>query len=380
MNKCIVISDSFKGSLSSSEICTIARLTIPNFYPYAELLTIPIADGGEGTVDCIISALGAIPVTITVSGPNMEDVEATYALYGGSAIIEMASCAGLPLVGNNKNPALTTTYGVGELIQHAVDHGCNHIFLGLGGSATNDGGCGCAAALGVDFINYSGESFIPCGATLKNIASINVDKARENLKGIGITVMCDVENPMFGPNGAAYVFGPQKGADEDMVEMLDEGLVHLNNKMKECLNIDMANVPGSGAAGAMAAGIIAFLGGTICPGIDAMLALTKFDSKLDGTDLVITGEGKLDNQSFNGKVISGIARRTFEREIPLYLIVGTAEHLNLDPSQYGVSAIFETNREHKPFEEVAPYAADDYRSALEDAMRYHKIKERKSGI
>ena len=377
MKKVIIVSDSFKGTLSSADICKIAKRTIPHFFPDAEIITIPMADGGEGTVDCMISALNATPVTVTVAGPYTEDVEATYATYGGSAIIEMASCAGLPLVGTKKNPSLTTTFGVGELIAHAVSNGARHIFLGLGGSATNDGGCGCACALGVQFFNEADESFIPCGATLKNIQRVDVSKAKEFLEGVGITVMCDVENTLFGPNGAAYVFGPQKGADEEMIKSLDDGLIWLNHIIKTSTGLDMANVKGSGAAGGMAAGVISFLGGTLCPGIDAILALTKFEKQLEGTDLVISGEGRFDSQSLNGKVVSGIAKRTFPREIPLYLIVGTAETEKLDYQSYGISAIFETNREHKPFEEIAQYAAQDYKLALEDAMRYRKIQERK---
>ena len=377
MNKCIVVSDSFKGTLSSTEICEIAKRVIPDYFPECELITIPMADGGEGTVDCLISALGAEPVTLTVSGPYTEDVDATYATYGGSAIIEMASCAGLALVGNKKNPALTTTYGVGEQILHAIKSGVSHIFLGLGGSATNDAGCGCAAALGVNFYNESGETFIPCGATLTNISRIDISEAKALFEGVGLTVMCDVENPMFGRNGAAYVFGPQKGADEDMIEMLDEGLVHLNSIMKKDLGIDMTNIKGAGAAGAMAAGMMAFLGGMIYPGIDAILTLTKFDKQLENADLVITGEGKLDAQSFNGKVISGIAKRTADKGIALYLIVGSSDIQDVDLSNYGVSAIFETNREHKPFEEIAPYALADYTETLEAALRYRKIQERK---
>ena len=377
MKKCIVVSDSFKGTLSSSQICEIAQRVIPPFFPEAQLITIPMADGGEGTVDCLISALGARPVTVTVSGPYTEDVEASYALYGGSAIIEMASCAGLPLVGSRKNPALTTTFGVGELISHALSMGAKHIFLGLGGSATNDGGCGCVAALGVEFFNAAGTSFIPCGATLKDIARADFSKAREKLKGVGITVMCDVENPLFGPQGAAYVFGPQKGADEEMVRLLDEGLVNLNNVIRSSTGYDMANVKGAGAAGGMAAGVIAFLGGTICPGIDAILALTGFEKQLEGADMVISGEGRLDSQSFSGKVISGVSRRTMEKGVPLYLIVGTDETSGEDLSSLGISAVFETNRSHLPFEEIAPYAEPDYASALEALMRYVKIQERR---
>lgn len=377
MNKCIVVSDSFKGTLKSSDICSIARDTIPRFFPETELITIPMADGGEGTVDCLVAALGAEPVAVSVSGPYSEETEAVYATYGGSAIIEMASCAGLPLVGDRKDPSLTTTYGVGEIIAHAVENGAKHIFLGLGGSCTTDGGCGCAAALGARFFDVDGKSFIPTGSSLKDVAGIDISAVKRRLNGVSITVMCDVDNPMFGPNGAAYVFGPQKGADEEMCRMLDDGLVSLNTAIRESIGMDMANITGAGAGGAMGAGTIAFLGGTICSGIDAILALTRFESRLDGCDLVISGEGRLDDQSFDGKVISGVAERTSKRGIPLYLIVGTAEGLSLDVSKKGISAVFETNREHLPFEEVAPYAAPMYRAALEDALRYRKIFERK---
>ena len=213
MRKCIIISDSFKGTLSSMEICEIARSSIPKFFPECEIVTVPVADGGEGTVACFAAALNAQTVTVTVSGPYGEPVAAAYVRSGEKAVIEMAATAGLPLVGERKDPERTSTYGVGELIAHAVRGGAKEILLGLGGSATNDGGCGCAAALGVRFLDENGAEFIPTGGTLERIADIDIAPAQKLLQGVRVTAMCDVDNPLTGPRGAAAVFAPQKGAD-----------------------------------------------------------------------------------------------------------------------------------------------------------------------
>ena len=377
MDRCIVISDSFKGSLSSLQIAYLCEQIIPDYFPLCEVIPIPMADGGEGTVDCVLAALEAEPVTVEVSDPYMSRISATYAVYDNTAVIEMASAAGLPLVAARKNPSLTTTFGVGELIRHAVESGCKKIYLGLGGSATNDGGCGCAAALGTQFYNTSGASFIPVGGTLKNIASIDASYTKQFLEGVELIVMSDVINPLTGANGAAAVFGPQKGADAEMVKALDAGLENFGKIIYKDLGLDIATTPGAGAAGGMGAGAMALLGGRICSGIDALLELVDFDSLLAGTDLVITGEGRLDDQSFEGKVISGIAKRTLPLEIPVYAIVGSVGELTVDPAEYGISAVFKTNRDDKPFEEIASSAEVDYIRTLEDAMRYRRIQERR---
>ena len=241
MKKCIVISDSFKGTLSSQEICRIARESIPRFFPQCEVVTIPVADGGEGTVDCFVEAIGAAPVTVAATGPYGEDISATYARKGSSAIIEMACAASLPMVGDRRDPAKTTTYGVGQVIRHAVESGCTEILLGLGGSATNDGGCGCAAALGVKFFDKDGSEFVPVGETMGSVCHIDLTESRKLLENVKITVMCDVDNPLYGPTGAAYVFGPQKGADEEMVRMLDDQLRALAAVMEKDLGLAIAD-------------------------------------------------------------------------------------------------------------------------------------------
>ena len=338
MKKCIVISDSFKGSISSAEICRIARQTIPRFFPECELLTFPVADGGEGTVSCFLSATDAQAVEVNVSGPYGEPTKATYARYGDKAIIEMAE---------------TTTYGVGQLIRHAVESGCREIMLGLGGSATNDGGCGCAAALGTRFLKKTGESFVPCGKNLNQIAELDTTETQKLLDGIRITAMCDVDNPLFGENGAAYVFGPQKGADAKMVKFLDGQLRSLNNVLENKLQIRVKDIAGAGAAGGMGAGCIAFFGAELKSGIEAILGLINFNTQLEGADLVISGEGKIDFQSACGKVIAGIAKRTKAANVPLIAIVGAIDKTAAVAYEAGVSAMFGIDREAKAFEEYA---------------------------
>ncbi|MEA4934216.1 MAG: glycerate kinase [Lawsonibacter sp.] len=369
MKKCIIISDSFKGTLSSLEICRIACQSVPRFFPECEVVTVPVADGGEGTVECFLEAIQAVPVTVPASGPYGETVEAIYARGGSKAVIEMASTAGLPMVGNRRNPAETTTYGVGQVVRHAVEHGCTEILLGLGGSATNDGGCGAAAALGVKFYDQAGRSFVPLGKNLDQICRIDVSEAKQLLGSIKITVMCDVENPLYGPTGAAYIFGPQKGADEEMVRWLDSQLRKFDEVLQRELGCSIAQVPGTGAAGGMGAGCIAFLGAELKSGIEAVLDMVNFEHCLEGADLVITGEGRIDSQSLHGKVISGIARRTSPRQIPLIAIVGGIADSADSAYDLGVTAMFGIDREAVAFEVYAHKTQENYRRTLEDILR-----------
>lgn len=369
MKKCIVISDSFKGTLSSLEICSIARESIPKFFPQCRVVTVPVADGGEGTVECFVQAIGAAPVSVPVTGPYGESISATYARKEQLAVIEMAAAAGLPMVGENKNPETTTTYGVGQLIAHAVESGCRKILLGLGGSATNDGGCGCAAALGVRFWDKNGKEFVPTGKTLADIDCIDASRAKAALDGVTVTVMCDVENPLCGPNGAAHVFGPQKGADEAMAERLDRGLDHLAQVVERDLRVSVAQIPGAGAAGGMGAGCMAFLGAELKSGIECVLDTVGFDGLLEGADLVITGEGRIDSQSVQGKVISGIARRTKPREVPLLALVGSIGEDAGAGYDLGVTAMFSIDRSAQDFREYADRSAVYYQRTLEDILR-----------
>ena len=376
MKECIVISDSFKGTLSSLEICDVARQSIPKIFPGCKVVTIPVADGGEGTVECFVEAIQATPVTVDTTGPYGEGIQATYARSGSKAVVEMACAAGLPMVGERRNPELTTTYGVGTVIRHAVESGCTEILLGLGGSATNDGGCGCAAALGVKFYDQEGKEFVPLGKDMDQIDKIDVSEARELLKNVKITVMCDVENPLYGPTGAAYIFGPQKGADEEMVLRLDGKLRKLDEVLQRELGLSIAQQPGTGAAGGMGAGCIAFLGAELKSGIEAVLDLVEFDSRLETADLVITGEGRIDSQSVHGKVISGIAKRTSVRNVPLIAVVGCIDKSADEAYDLGVTAIFGIDREAKAFQEYAHESRENYRRTLEDVLRCIRAAQR----
>ena len=376
MKKCIVISDSFKGSLSSGEICDIARACFAEVLPDCELTAIPVADGGEGTVDCFHQVCGGELVPVTVQDPFGQDMEAAYLrLDGGRAVIEMASSAGLPLVGDRRDPRITSTYGVGQQIRHAVEQGSTQILLGLGGSCTNDGGCGCAAALGVRFLDRAGQAFVPTGGTLDQIAHIDVSGARQLLQTVKLTAMCDIDNPMHGPTGASYIFGPQKGADPAMVEFLDGQLKALDAVIQRELHRAVADVPGAGAAGAFGAGILAFLDGTLCPGIEAVLDLVDFDGKLKDCDLVITGEGRFDSQSIRGKVVSGVSRRAKRQGVPVAVIAGSVaedmESVSADPDS-GVTAAFSINRQAMDYSESRPFSRRNYRYTLENLLRLMK--------
>ena len=373
MKKIIVISDSFKGTLSSREICEIAQSSVPRILPGCNVVTIPVADGGEGTVSCFIEAIGAQPVPVHVRDPYGDSVEALYARKDNLAIIEMASAAGLPMVGSRLDPSATTTYGVGEEIRHAVEHGCTEILLGLGGSCTNDGGCGCAAALGTKFYDDSGNPYLPTGGTLDKLSRIDNADAATLLKGIHITLMSDVTNPLCGKLGAAHVFAPQKGADAAMVERLDANLAHFADVLSHDLGVSVTEMPGAGAAGGMGAGCVALLGAELRSGIEAVLDLVDFDAQLGDAGLVITGEGRIDSQSVRGKVISGIAKRTQPKNVPLVAIVGSIAPDAAAAYDLGVTAIFGIDRPARAFADYASESAECYRATLEDVLRLVRV-------
>lgn len=378
MKKIVVISDSFKGTLSSLEICEIAKQSVPKILPGCQIAAVPVADGGEGTVECFLQALpGAQAVTVPVTGPWEENIEAVYCRQGGRAVIEMASAAGLPMVGERRSAGKTSTYGVGQLIRHAVENGCTEVLLGLGGSCTNDGGCGCAAALGVVFQKADGSRFVPVGEDLDQIARIDRSEADALLRGVKVTVMCDVDNPLHGPRGAAHVFAPQKGADEAEVERLDANLKALDQAIQKDLGLSLGQTSGAGAAGGMGAGCIAFLNAELKSGIEAVLDLVEFDRQLEDADLVVTGEGRIDGQSVHGKVISGIAKRTQPRNVPLVAIVGGIADGAEEAYDLGVTAVFGIDRQAAAFEQVAPRTRENYQRTLEDILRLIRAVEAK---
>lgn len=378
MKKIVLIPDSFKGTLSSKQICEIASAEITQQFPNCEIVSIPVADGGEGSVDCFLSALGGEKITAMVSGPHLEKMESYFGYLpeSSTAVIEMASCAGLPLVENQKDPLGTTTYGVGELLLEAANHGATKIILGLGGSCTTDSGCGAAAACGVKFYDKTGNSFIPTGGTLSQIEHIDTSGLDPAIKTVDIVAMCDIENPMYGPEGAAYIFAPQKGATENEVKLLDEGLIHLANVIKQDLRADVATIPGTGAAGAMGAGMIAFFGAQLQMGIETVLDTVHFSEIVKDADLVITGEGKLDDQSLRGKVVIGVAKRAQDAGIPVIALVGGVESDISDAYKKGVTAIFPINRLPEDFSISKEKSAENLAATAQDVLRLVKCIEK----
>jgi glycerate kinase len=370
MQKFVLAPDSFKGTMSSREICEIMERAIHTVLPDAEVVALPVADGGEGSVEAFLAAAGGRRISRQVTGPDGDAVSGFFGLLPDStAVIEMAAAAGLPLT-NLKNPALTTTYGVGELIRAALDAGAKRMLLCLGGSATNDGGCGAAAACGVRFWNAGGESFTPVGGTLREIARIDPSGLDSRLRDVPVTVMCDIDNPLCGPQGAAAVFAPQKGADPDMVRQLDAGLAHLAALLHRDLRQDVENLPGAGAAGGMGAGAAAFFGGSLQSGVETVLDTVQFDRRLAGCDLVLTGEGRLDGQSLRGKTVAGIARRAKRCGVPVAAIVGDiGEELDA-VYDMGVTGIFSINRTAVPYEQARLRAAEDLRLTVENLLRW----------
>lgn len=371
MEKILLVPDSFKGTLSSRQVCQVMAGQLRRFFPQAQVKSIPVADGGEGSVEAFLAAAGGERRTRTVTGPFGEPVEAFYGVLGDgrTAVIEMAACAGLPLAEGRLNPERATTYGVGELLLAAKEAGCTKAILGLGGSCTNDGGAGAAAALGAKFTRADGTAFVPTGGTLGEIAALDVSPVAQALQGMELTAMCDIDNPLYGDAGAAAVFAPQKGADAAMVARLDAGLRHLGQVSARCLGRDFSHLPGAGAAGGLGFGMAAFCGAQLRMGIDAVLDAVGFDSLLPGTDVVFTGEGKIDSQSARGKVVSGVAARCRKAGVPVVAVVGQIGQGFEEMYQQGLTAVFSINRAAQPFAESRFHAGENLALTMENIAR-----------
>ena len=371
MRKVVLVPDSFKGTMSSSHVIDIMKDVVLRHDPGCTVVSIPVADGGEGTVDAFLTALGGKRIPLFVQGPWGDDVESFYGILpDGTAVIEMAAAAGLPLAGDRLDPSRTTTYGVGELIVHVARNGSRRIVLGLGGSATNDAGCGAAAACGVRFLDCDGSSFIPVGGTLERIAHIDIGGLDSCVRDAEIIAMRDIDNPFHGPSGAACVFSPQKGADDAMVERLDCALVHLASLVRSELGVDLQSIPGSGAAGGMGGGMLAFLGAHLRSGIETVLDVAGFDSVARDADMVFTGEGRLDGQSLRGKVVVGVAHRAKRLGIPVIAIVGDIGDDIACIYDEGVSGVFSINRVAVPHEEAKARAEKDLALTMDNLMRF----------
>ena len=375
MQNFILVPDSFKGTLSAIEVCNIMKSSIKNLYKDANIISVPVADGGEGTVDAFLYALGGEKKSVWVSDAfNEQKILAHYAMLKDNiAVIEMAACAGLPLVKNRLEPDKTTTFGVGELIIDAINSGAKKIILGLGGSATNDGGCGMAAALGVKFKDEQDQEFIPTGGTLSQIYKIDMNNIYSKIKDVEFISMCDVDNPLCGRLGASAVFAPQKGADEDMVKLLDEGLAHLAKIIKRDLHIEVKDIKGAGAAGGLGAGSIAFLQSKLTKGIDVILDTINFDELVSKADIVFTGEGKFDSQSLHGKVVMGVANRSQKYKTHVIVVTGAIGENIQEAYNKGITAIFSINKEPMEFSKSALKSKENMILTMENILRLLKI-------
>lgn len=375
MQNFILVPDSFKGTLSAIEVCNIMKSSIKNLYKDANIISVPVADGGEGTVDAFLYALGGEKKSVWVSDAfNEQKILAHYAMLKNDiAVIEMAACAGLPLVKNRLEPDKTTTFGVGELIIDAINSGAKKIILGLGGSATNDGGCGMASALGVKFKDEQDQEFIPTGGTLSQIYKIDMNNIYSKIKDVEFISMCDVDNPLCGKLGASAVFAPQKGADEDMVKLLDEGLAHLAKIIKRDLHIEVKDIKGAGAAGGLGAGSIAFLQSKLTKGIDVILDTINFDELVSKADIVFTGEGKFDSQSLHGKVVMGVANRSQKYKTPVIVVTGAIGENIQEAYNKGITAIFSINKEPMEFSKSALKSKENMILTMENILRLLKI-------
>jgi len=339
----IIAMDSFKGCASSLELSSAITKGVQNVYPDANIVAYEIADGGEGTLQAMVHNTQGTLLTCNVHDPLMRPIEAQYGILGDgiTAVIEMAQAAGLPLVPLDKrNPLITTTFGVGELIVHALEKGCTKFIVGIGGSATNDAGVGMLQALGYRFLNHEGNTIGFGGGALGEIERIITQGAHPKLVKSTFIVACDVDNPMYGERGAAQIYGRQKGASEEAVLTLDANVKHFATCIHKQLNRDVAHIQGSGAAGALGGGFLGFLNASLRSGIDIVLDTIDFDTALLKADIVITGEGKIDAQSLMGKVISGIAKRCTKAHVPLIALAGEVETSALQSHQSGVSALF----------------------------------------
>lgn len=365
----IIASDSFKGSLTTNEVALHIKKGVKKVYPNAHFEIIPMADGGEGTVEAMIANLGGHIEYVDVCGPLQENVKAHIGLLdNGKAIIEMAAASGLPLV-KNKDIMSATTYGTGQLIKKALDMECKHIYIGIGGSATNDGGIGMAQALGVSFKNQQGNEIALGAKEIAEIAQIDTSQLDPRIHNVEITIMSDVNNPLCGKQGASAVFAPQKGASIEQISLLDKSLAHLADECVKAGFNDVRNMPGAGAAGGLGFALVTFLNANMHSGIEAVLEAANFYQKLDNADLVITGEGRIDEQSIMGKVPSGIAKYAAKKDVPVAAIVGCIGKNAHIVFQQGINAIESCVYAPTSLDEAIKNAAKNVEDAAERMMR-----------
>ena len=372
-------SDSFKGTLSCQDTIRLLTQAAKQVFPDAECEGVPVADGGEGTVDAVLAAEGGKRVKVTVHDPLMKKRDAFYGMIGsGRAVIEMSAASGLPLVPTEqRNPLLTSSYGTGEMIRDALDRGIRDISVAIGGSATNDGGMGCLRALGIRFLDQGGKPLEGRGEDLEKVCSIDRSGLDPRVKEAHITVMCDVTNPLTGPAGATMTYGKQKGGTPEMLERLEAGMCNFREVVLRETGVDADRIPGSGAAGGLGAALAIFLGGEMRSGIETVLDLVHFKKRLSGVDLVITGEGCADRQSCYGKVMQGVGRQAKAMNIPVIGLCGSLGEGHEELLKFGITTLLTTTITWVPWEEIMSRAEEFY---FEGAVRMFEMIRADAGF
>ncbi len=377
MKKAIIISDSFKGTLSSFEIISLFRKAFKEVFPESTLLSFPVSDGGEGFVDSISTLLNGQTIDVDSFDSNLNPIKASYYIdYDNNAYIECASCISLPKT-KIKNPGITSSYGTGILMKDAIDHGVKKIYLSLGGTSTNDCGTGILSALGVIFYDEEDNSFLPVGSTLGKVKRIDDTKLKNITHDISITLLSDVKNPLLGKNGCSFVFAKQKGADEKMMQELENQMKDYHDFLLSIGYRDCSMIEGSGAAGGIGCGLMTFLSSEIRSGIDTYLKMMHFEDHLKDVDMIFTGEGHIDSQTSNGKAIDGICRTAKRYDIPVIAIVGGADINSESMIDHGLCSIFTTSREPTSLDEIGKHAKENYYLTALNILRLIKASQGK---
>lgn len=378
--KIVVASDSFKGSFSTLEVADAIEKGIRDIHKDADIIKIPVADGGEGTVDSIVAGTNGRYEEVEVIGPLGEKILARYGIiYGDIAVIEMAEASGLTTVNEDRlDPLVATTYGTGQLIKAAMEKGLRKIYVGLGGSATNDGGAGMAQALGVSLKDKNGDEIGYGGGELNKVDEIDCSNLHPLLNKTEIIVISDVQNPLCGTNGASYVFGSQKGATDEQIKILDANLRHFGKKISEQIGKNILNIPGSGAAGGLGGGLVAFCNASIKSGIDKILDIMNIDQHLKDADLVITGEGQIDKQSIYGKVPIGVAKRAKKYGVPVIAIVGSVGDGACKVYSHGIDLILDIIDKPMTLEESIENVGKLISKTASNAIRFYRMDQLKT--
>ncbi|AAM87394.1 glycerate kinase [Yersinia pestis] len=374
--KIIIAPDSFKESLTAMQVAEAIEQGFSEIFPQAEYIKLPMADGGEGTVESMVAATSGELVNVEVTGPLGAPVKAFYGWMGDgeTAVIEMAAASGLHLVApEQRNPLITTSYGTGELILAALNHGARKIILGIGGSATNDGGAGMMQALGVQLRDQQGKALTVGGAALAQLVDIDLSQLDDRLAQTDILVACDVDNPLCGAKGASAVFGPQKGATPERVQQLDAALQHYGEKIEQVTGKSVINVAGAGAAGGMGAALFGLLNARLQPGIEIVTEALKLAATVQNADLVITGEGRIDSQTIYGKTPVGVARVAKRFDIPVIAIAGSMAPDYEVVHQHGLDAVFSVLNHIQTLPEALEEASDNIRITARNVAAVWKM-------